>query len=239
MALNGELRADRVAETRSADNRSPPPRKPAPSRGRFSPLTRRILTVNVLALALLVAGLLYLGQYQENLIEAELQALKTQGEIFAGALGQGARGTGAGGNSSLKPELAAPMLRRLVMPTRTRARLFAAAGDLIADSRVLLGPGGAVMIEVLPPPEDGSPLSDLLFGIYLIRRWCENAGNDDYPIDVPFANTGQNPPRSLAGDRRPRPLSGNVIVFLYANDQRAWPAMAGNTTADFGKIDGM
>ncbi len=177
MALNGELRADRVAETRSADNRSPPPRKPAPSRGRFSPLTRRILTVNVLALALLVAGLLYLGQYQENLIEAELQALKTQGEIFAGALGQGARGTGAGGNSSLKPELAAPMLRRLVMPTRTRARLFAAAGDLIADSRVLLGPGGAVMIEVLPPPEDGSPLSDLLFGIYdTVVGWLPGLG---------------------------------------------------------------
>ena len=166
VALNGDLRVDRAAAAAPADNRLPPPKKPTPSRGLISPLTRRILTVNVLALGLLVAGLLYLGQYQESLIEAELQALRTQGEIFAGALGQGARGTGAAGNFSLKAALAAPMLRRLVKPTRTRARLFAAAGELIADSRVLLGPGGAVMIEMLPPPQDASPLSDLLFGIY-------------------------------------------------------------------------
>lgn len=177
MALNGELRAARVAQTRSAVNRSPPPKRPTRPRGLVSPLTRRILTVNVLALALLVVGLLYLGQYQENLIEAELQALRTQGEIFAGALGQGARGAGAAGISSLKPALAAPMLRRLVTPTRTRARLFTAAGDLIADSRVLLGPGGAVVIEMLPPPKDDSPLSDLLFGIYdMVVGWLPGLG---------------------------------------------------------------
>ncbi len=173
MALNGDLRADRVAETQSAAAApARPRRKPTAPRRRLSPLTRRILTVNVLALAILVAGLLYLGQYRENLIEAELQALSTQGEIFAGALGQGARGAGRGGISSLKPEIAAPMLRRLVMPTLTRARLFAASGEIIADSRVLLGPGGAVQIEVLPPPEESKPASDLLFGAYdMVVGW--------------------------------------------------------------------
>lgn len=169
MALNGELRAERLEQSPPAEPGPPPPpppEKPATPRGRFSPLTRRILTVNILALALLVVGLLYLGQYQKNLIESELQALSTQGQIFAGALGQGARGIGAGGVSSLRPEIAAPMLRRLVIPTRTRARLFAASGELITDSRVLLGPGGAVEIEMLPPPEEDSFLPEMLFGIY-------------------------------------------------------------------------
>ena len=133
---------------------------------RFSPLTRRILTVNVLALAILVAGLLYLGQYRENLIGSRLLALHTQGEIFAGALGQGAYGTAPDGTAVLDPALAAPMLRRLVLPTRTRARLFAADGTLVADSRVLLGPGGAVEVEVLPPPDAGASAVTFILDIY-------------------------------------------------------------------------
>ena len=187
MALNGELRADRVADATSAEPGPPPqPGEPSRRRGRFSKLTRRILTVNVLALAILVAGLLYLGQYQENLIESELLALRTQGEIFAGALGQGARGTGVDGASSLKPEIAGPMLRRLVLPTRARARLFAVDGRMIADSRILLGPGGAVRIEILPPPDDDSALSTLLFGIYdAVVDWLPGRGS--LPLYEEFA----------------------------------------------------
>jgi two-component system sensor histidine kinase ChvG len=133
----------------------------------ISPLTRRILTINILALALLLAGLLYLVRYEENLIDAEFQALKTEGEIFAGALGQGAYGTQPNGRTILRPEVAAPMLRRLVLPTRTRARLFAADGALIADSRILLGPEGApVQVITLPPPEDKSGVSGLIVSLY-------------------------------------------------------------------------
>ena len=44
-------------------------------------------------------------------------------------------------------------MRRLVEPTRTRARLFDAQGRLIADSRVLRGPGDPVQVTELPPPE--------------------------------------------------------------------------------------
>lgn len=133
----------------------------------MSPLTRRILTINILALALLLAGLLYLGRYEENLIDAEVQALATEGEIFAGALGQGAYGTQPDGKTILRPAVAAPMLRRLVLPTRTRARLFAADGTLIADSRILLGPEGApVQIINLPPPDDKSGVGGVVVGLY-------------------------------------------------------------------------
>lgn len=132
-----------------------------------SPLTRRILTINILALALLLAGLLYLGRYEENLIDAEVQALATEGEIFAGALGQGAYGTQPDGKTILRPAVASPMLRRLVLPTRTRARLFAADGTLIADSRILLGPEGApVQIINLPPPDDKSGVSGMVVSLY-------------------------------------------------------------------------
>ena len=122
----------------------------------ISPLTRRVLTVNVLALGALVAGLLYLGQYEDGLVEAELASLHTQAEIFAGALGEGAAGEDAGGSQALLPVTARPMLRRLVGPTRARARLFGARGALIVDSRDMVGPGAPVQEEALPPPgEDG------------------------------------------------------------------------------------
>ncbi len=51
------------------------------------------------------------------------------------------------------PELSRQMMRRLVEPTRTRARLFDAQGRLIADSRVLRGPGDPVLVTELAPPK--------------------------------------------------------------------------------------
>ncbi len=135
-------------------------------RGALSPLTRRIFLVNSLALAILLGGLLYLGQYEDGLVEAELDSLTTQGEIFAGALGQGAVGTRTDGSRMLLPHVARPMVRRLTEPTRTRARLFAADGPLIADSRVLLGTGGSVQVEALPPPADAEVLEGFLVDLY-------------------------------------------------------------------------
>ena len=58
------------------------------------------------------------------------------------------------------------MVRRLVQPTRSRARLFSASGSLVADSRFLTGPGGDVQIEILPPPETDSFLPTLILDIY-------------------------------------------------------------------------
>jgi two-component system sensor histidine kinase ChvG len=118
-----------------------------------SPLTRRILAVNVLALALLAGGFLYLGKYQASLIGQQIEALKTQGEVFAAALGEGAVLDSDDEGEVLLPDLARQMMRRLVEPTHTRARLFDVRGDIIADSRILRGPGDAVQVHELEPQE--------------------------------------------------------------------------------------
>jgi two-component system, OmpR family, sensor histidine kinase ChvG len=119
----------------------------------ISPLTRRILAVNVLALALLAGGFLYLGKYQASLIGQQIESLKTQGEVFAAALGEGAVLDSVDEGEILLPDLARQMMRRLVEPTRTRARLFDIRGDIIADSRILRGPGDSVQVHELEPPE--------------------------------------------------------------------------------------
>lgn len=143
------------------------PRRPRRRRRRLvSPLTRRILTINILALAIPVAGLLYLGQYRENLVQAEIDSLVTQAQIFAEALGEGAVGTSVDGSQSLRPDVARPMLRRLVQPTRSRARLFSVNGALVADTRFLTGPGGDVQIEPLAPPEKNSAVPTLILNLY-------------------------------------------------------------------------
>ena len=109
-----------------------------------SPLTRRIVAVNVLPLALLAVGFLYLGKFEASLIGQQLESLRTQGEIFAAALSEGAVLDSADEGEVLLPDLARQMMRRLVEPTRTRARLFNMRDELIADSRLANGgPAGA------------------------------------------------------------------------------------------------
>lgn len=126
-----------------------------------SPLTARILAVNLIAPMLLLVGLLYLDQYEKALIQAELAALKVQAELIAAAVGEGAVSaeTATFENSRvpvtshrLVPEQARSMVRRLAGLGGVRARLFDGNGLLVADSRRLLGPGGAVQVVDLEPP---------------------------------------------------------------------------------------
>src|SRR6201987_652665 len=124
----------------------------------ISPLTRRILAVNVLALALLAGGFLYLGKYQASLIGQQIESLKAQGQVFAAALGEGAVLDSVDEGEILLPDLARQMMRRLVEPTHTRARLFDVKGDIIADSRVLRGPGDTVQVLELPAPKTADPV---------------------------------------------------------------------------------
>jgi two-component system sensor histidine kinase ChvG len=131
-----------------------------------SPLTRRIVAVNVLPLALLAVGFLYLGKFEATLIGQEIGSLRTQGEIFAAALIEGAVLDSADEGEVLLPDLARQMMRRLVEPTHTRARLFDKAGKLIADSRLLRGPGDAVQVAELPANEPKGLLVRLADGIY-------------------------------------------------------------------------
>src|SRR6516164_6473474 len=178
------------APSPSADLRSSSSKKRWP----VSPLTRRILAVNVLALALLAGGFLYLGKYQASLIGQQIEALRTQGEVFAAALGEGAVLDSVDEGEILLPDLARQMMRRLVEPTRTRARLFDINGDIIADSRVLRGPGDSVQVLELPAPKTVGPIMRFTDRVYdwvvgeLPRRtrypmYRESASQraDDYP----------------------------------------------------------
>jgi two-component system sensor histidine kinase ChvG len=118
----------------------------------------------------LLAGFFLQDHYEEDLINSEVQALRTQGEIFAEALAEGAYLTRANGNTELQVAIASTMLRRLVMPTENRTRLFDHKGALVADSRTLLGPQGAsVTVSQIPPPNS----ADLLFWSNIPKDWAE------------------------------------------------------------------
>jgi len=142
------------------------PAKAPPRTRRFSPLLRRILLVNAVPPALLAASLLYLDQYQNGLLAAEVEGLRTQARIYAGAIAEAAVRID-GDRASLVPELARPLLRRLVEPSpNTQARLFDNTGLLVADSRVREGPGGAVVTEPLPPPAPRGAVSVAVGEVY-------------------------------------------------------------------------
>src|SRR6478609_4720544 len=141
----------------------------------FSSLTRRILFFNLAALVVLVGGILYLNQFREGLIDARVESLLTQGEIIAGAvsasasvdtnsitidpeklleLQAGQSITPVPNDEDLEfpidPEKVAPVLRRLISPTRTRARIFDADANLILDTRFLYSRGQVLRFD-LPP----------------------------------------------------------------------------------------
>ncbi|MBM3573319.1 MAG: HAMP domain-containing protein, partial [Alphaproteobacteria bacterium] len=151
------------------------PRAPR-RRRRLSPLTRRILLVNLFALAILFGGQLYLDEYHRRLIAAELESLRVQAELFAGALAEGAvdsLGTTNAASSSqsdagqrMAVEAARQIIRRLVGQGKVRARLFEPGGGLIVDSRVLVGPSGAVQVRALPPPRDDAAWASWLNAAY-------------------------------------------------------------------------
>jgi two-component system, OmpR family, sensor histidine kinase ChvG len=133
----------------------------------FSSLTRRILFLNLAALCVLVVGILYLNQFRDGLIEARVESLMTQGEIIAGAIAasatvetdsisidpekllelQAGESLGPGSDQldsldfPINPERVAPVLRRLISPTRTRARIYDRDANLLLDSRHLYSRG--------------------------------------------------------------------------------------------------
>lgn len=147
----------------------------------FSSLTRRIVFFNLAALFVLVGGILYLNQFREGLIDARVESLLTQGEIMAGAISASASvdtnsitidpqkllELQAGQSITpvpndedlefpINPERVAPVLRRLISPTRTRARLFDADANLLLDSRHLYSRGQVLRFD-LPPIENEAP----------------------------------------------------------------------------------
>jgi two-component system sensor histidine kinase ChvG len=131
------------------------------------PLLRRILLVNALPLAVLVVALLYLDQYQNGLLQSEVTALREQARIYAGALGESAVKDGNSDNPTLVPERAQPLLRRLTDPTpNSQAKVYGGDGQVIADSRVREGTGGAINTQPLPPPADRGEWQGTIQTIY-------------------------------------------------------------------------
>ena len=148
----------------------------------FSSLTRRILFLNLAALAVLVSGILYLNQFRDGLIDARVESLMTQGEIIAGAIAASATvqtdsltidpekllelqaGESIAPESDqlknldfpINPERVAPVLRRLISPTRTRARIYDRDASLLLDSRHLYS-GGQILRYNLPHVEEDEP----------------------------------------------------------------------------------
>ena len=118
----------------------------------LSRLTLRILAINLFAVAILFVGVLYLDRYQNSLIQAELEAVSHQATLFARAIGELAVDQEMSANRQLAIERVRRMVRRSATALPTRARVFGAHGDLIADSLRLGHRGGLVQIQPLPPP---------------------------------------------------------------------------------------
>ena len=141
-----------------------------------SSLTRRIVLLNIAGLLALAISILYLSQFRAGLIEARVQSLLVQGEIIAGAIAASATietdsitidpdkllelqtGESYGPideaqsalEFSVNPERVAPLLRRLVSPTRTQARVYDREGALLLDTRNLYGRGDVLRYDIVP-----------------------------------------------------------------------------------------
>lgn len=197
-----------------------------------SSLTRRIVVLNLAGLVALLLGFLYLNQFREGLIESRVQSLLTQGEIIAGAISASATvetdsitidpdkllqlqaGESAAGladdplDFSINPEKVAPLLRRLVTPTKTRARIYDRDGLLTLDSRNLYSRGDVLRLDLPRVGErDEPPL--------LERTWSmlrNRLGRADVPAYDDFENANGRSYPEVA-----RALSGTPASVVRVN----------------------
>lgn len=206
------------------------PRAPRP---RLSQITSRILAVNVVALAILFGGLLYLDQYRRSLISADLESLKSQAELFAAALGEGATSRDPSAEEGLIDGVAQQMVRRLVETAKIRVRVFGDDGALIADSFLLMGPGGAVQVDNLPPPRAQSGIMRQILRLYdwSVDRFTESGNLSRY--EERAVQTAADYPevmRALAGDVSARirlASQGGLMLSAAAPIQRYKQVLGG------------
>ena len=217
-----------------------------PFRHGFSSLTRRIVILNLIGLAILVSGILYLNQFRAGLIDAKVQSLLTQGEIIAGALAAsagvdtdqvqldpekllesepGPASSSADDDSlgfTIDPERAAPILRRLVKPTGSRARIYGRDGALILNSDTFYSRGEVLRYD-LPPPDAEKPDALTAFWQAVKTRMRQydlplynEIGGDNgkaYP-EVASALTGTSVPIVRVNDK------GELVVSVAVPVQR-------------------
>jgi len=169
----------------------------------FSSLTRRIVILNLVALAALVAGIMYLNTFRAGLIEARVSALRVQGEIISAAIAASATAnsdsitvnpdrllglySGEFGTPyalfdpslefPINPERVAPLLRNLVTPTRTRARIYDRDGLMILDSNNIYASGQILRTE----PAEADPAAPPFF--FSAWNWFSRLlRGGDYPL---------------------------------------------------------
>ena len=216
----------------------------------FSSLTQRILVLNLAGLGVLVSGILYLNQYRDGLIDARVESLRTQGEIIASAIaasasvetnslrvdpekllelqaGQSVEPSPDGLDSlefPINPDRVAPVLRRLISPTRTRARIYDRDANLLLDSLHLYS-GGQILRYGLPSlgGEDDAPGWIDTFWSWMNRLMRRG----DLPVDKeqPGGNGAAYPEviRALtgSGDRQVRVSEkGEMIVSVAVPIQK-------------------
>jgi len=174
------------------------------SRYVFSSLTQRIVFLNLAALVVLLSGILFLNQFRDSLIEAREESLLTQGEIIAAAIAaqatvqtdsitidpekllelQAGETTFPGTNDvdsidfPINPELVAPVLRRLISPTRTRARIYDRDGLIILDSDRLYSRGQILRYDLPPLTEQSQD--------WFFERWWEATKEWLFWSDLPI-----------------------------------------------------
>jgi two-component system sensor histidine kinase ChvG len=213
----------------------------------FSSLTRRIVFLNIAGLLAFVLGILYLTQFRAGLIDARVQSLIVQGELIAIAIAGQATESDAinvdperllelkagesygpsdntlfGFEFPVNPERVAPLLRLLITPTNTRARIYDRDGTLILDSRNLYGRGDVLRFDLPPPTAERPGIVERTF--IAIRTWL---GRGDLPryreigpengkgySEVAQALDGQNASVVRINDR------GEVIVLVAVPIQR-------------------
>ncbi len=182
---------------------------------RVSPLTLRIMAVNMAAVIVLGMGVLYTGQYERELIDSELQALANEGRLFAAALAEGGVREDFTERATLVDDLSRHMLRKLLEDRDIRTLLFDRGGEMIADSHQLLGAGGLIQMQELPP-------------LKARRGWVEG-----------FEEWGENflkfLPTHIPLPEYPETLSGRVQSYPHAIDTlagniytNAWRGKDGN-----------
>jgi two-component system, OmpR family, sensor histidine kinase ChvG len=169
-----------------------------------SSLTRRIVVLNVTGLVALSIGIIVLSQFRAGLIDARIQSLLVQGQIIAGAIASSATvetdssitldpdkllnlhpGESYGPNEDalygldfpINPERVGPILRRLVSPTKTRARIYDRDGVLLVDSRNLFGRGDILRYDLPPPSAEKPGFFERTF--IALRMWL---GRGDLPL---------------------------------------------------------
>jgi two-component system, OmpR family, sensor histidine kinase ChvG len=211
----------------------------------FSSLTRRIVSLNIAGLLALVASILYLSQFRAGLIDARAQSLLVQAEIIAGAIAASAtvqtntitidpdrlldlkpgESYGAPDEYSpldfpINPERVAPVLRTLIQPTKTRARIYDPNGGMLLDSRSLEN----VVRFDLPPPSSQRP-GIVERALIAVRTWL-NRG--DLPLYREQGPENGNAYEEVAGALKGLKRSmvrvnsrGEVIVSVAVPVQRS------------------